>query len=224
MRVLTLCLALALAMTAGQAAAQSRDVLAAQAGRWLIAPASGEPGCVVTLEMAHAIGGRAVKAAPECASRLPAIANAAAWSMADAVLLLDATRRTVARFTEDETAILEDRERGLLMVRPRAGVDRLPHASAIIGSWTLRRPGGLPICEAAFESAAAPGAEGARRLVLRTGCDQALARLRLASWRVEGQTLFLYGDDGSSLGFVLTPAGFAKRAEEGGRPLVMERR
>jgi hypothetical protein len=211
-------------MQASQVVAQSDDILSAQAGRWLVAPTDGRPGCIVTLEMTNAIGGRTASAAANCAESLPPFANLAAWVLgASGLALIDPTRRPLARFTEDETALLHDKERNLMLVRPVSGVDRLPHASAIFGDWTMRRPGGPALCSVSFAQRPPAGGQESNALTLKPGCDPAVARLKLASWRVEGPNLMLYGNDGSSLGFVLTATGFTKRPEEGGRPLVIER-
>jgi hypothetical protein len=205
------------------AVAQSEEIYRAQAGRWLIAARTGEPGCVVTLGLARAIGGRAIEMGQDCAKRLPVIANAAAWAIADGVILRDATRRTIARFSEDETAIWTERNQDLLMVPLTQGVDRLPVARAVFGAWTMRRPGGPAICEVTFLDRAPPGGQESFALTLRPGCDAAVTRLKFASWRIEGPNLMLYGNDGESLGFELTASGFAKRKAEGGRPLLMEK-
>jgi hypothetical protein len=205
------------------ALAQSEDIYRAQAGRWLIAARNGQPGCFVTLGLARAIGGRSLELGTDCAQRVPAIANAAAWDIGEGVVLRDPTRRTVATFSEDETAIWTERKHDLLMVPAMQGVDRLPHARAVFGAWIMRRPGGPTLCEVTFLDRAPAGGQESFALTLKPGCDSAVTRLKLASWRIEGPALLLYGQDGESLGFELTASGYAKRKSEGGRPLLMER-
>ncbi len=204
--------------------AQSTEILRAQTGRWLVAAQDGKPGCVLTLEMATTIGGRAVTVAPGCEGRMPSIADAAAWDLSDGLILRDPTRKVVARFSEDETAIWRDAERDFVMVKARAGVDRLPHAPAIFGAWTMRRPDGPVLCEVSFFDRPPPGGQESFALTLRPGCDAAVTRLKLASWRIEAPYLMLYGTDGESLGFELTANGFTKRPQAGGRPLLLQKK
>jgi hypothetical protein len=208
---------------ASPALSQSEEIYRAQTGRWLIAATNGQPGCVVTLDAGRAIGGRVIRGAESCARTVPIIASAAAWDMGEGVVLRDATRKTLATFSEDETAILTDSRQKLLMVPAVPGVDRLPHADAVFGRWEMRRPGGPPLCTVTFAERPTQAGADTRPLTLAPGCDSAVSRLKLASWRIEGPHLMLYGPDGDSLGFALTAEGFAKRKAEGGRPLLMQR-
>ena len=218
--------AIAVALSSGMASpvhAQADDLYRAQTGRWLIAAPNGQPGCIVTLDSDRTIGGRVIRGVESCAQSLPLIASAAAWDLGEGVVLRDATRKTVATFNEDDTAILTDRRQNLLMVPAVRGVDRLPHAEAVFGRWEIRRPGGAPMCLVTFTERTSQPGQDTRALTLASGCDGAIARLKLASWRIEGPHLVLYGPDGESLGFALTAEGFAKRKAEGGRPLLMQR-
>lgn len=218
--------AIAVALSIGIAnpvRAQPDGIFRAQTGRWLIAAPNGMPGCIVTLDAGRTIGGRVIRGVESCAQSLPLIANAAAWDLGEGVVLRDATRKTIATFVEDDTAILADRRQNLLMVPAVRGVDRLPHVEAVFGHWVLRRPGGAPMCRVTFtERTSQPGTD-TRALTRASDCDSSIARLKLASWRIEGPYLMLYGSDGESLGFAYTAEGFAKRKAEGGRPLLMQR-
>jgi hypothetical protein len=93
----------------------------------------------------------------------------------------------------------------------------------VFGAWILRRPAGPALCEVTFLDRVPPGSRESFALTLKPGCDGAVTRLKLATWRIEGPALMLYGQDGESLGFELTASGYAKRKSEGGRPLLMER-
>jgi hypothetical protein len=109
------------------------------------------------------------------------------------------------------------------MVRALPGVDRMPLAATVFGTHDMVRPGGPTICTLALLKTLPDGVEG-YALTLMPGCDKAVAGLKLASWRIEGPYLMLYGPDGQSLQFVPTPRGFAKSEIEGGKPLDLLKR
>lgn len=220
--------ALAAPLQTGLAQGVSPDIVRAQAGTWLVAPDDGRPGCRIALEAAATAGGMVARPAPDCAARLPPLAAVVSWSFAEGgVSLDDAARRRVMLFTEDETAFLktrDDRVPGHVMVQARAGVDRAPHASAIFGAWAMQRPDGPTICAVTFQDKPPPGGEESFALALDPGCDAAVRKLKLGSWRVEDFTLVLYGTDGASLSFEpLSATAFTKAASEGGLPLRLVR-
>jgi Protease inhibitor Inh len=202
-------------------------ILQALKGPWLLATDDGKPGCRMTLETAQTIGGYALTLAPDCARNLPRIADASAWSPHGGMNFSDPTRRRLFKLEEDETGIYRSPagETGPVHVlfRPNAGVDRLPTASAVFGEWVMRRPGGEVVCQVRFLDKPPPGGQESYSLSLAPGCQQVVAKLKLATWRIETTDLLLYSPDGESLAFVPTATGFAKAAREGGRPLVLER-
>lgn len=217
---------LAAAGLPGGASGQSPDIVKAQAGDWLVAADDGRPGCRVQLKTEKTIGGMVAIPAADCASRIPALADVAAWHMADGVTLADATRKPVLVFTEDETAILKTRQDGpptYYMIQPKAGVDRLPHASAVFGTWQVRRPNGPAICTITFQDRPPKGGEESYALALDPACDGAIKRLKLGSWRIEDISLMLYGGDGDGLQFQQTASGFEKVLQKGDRPLQLVR-
>lgn len=218
-------LALAGLLIATPVAAQSTDIVKAQLGEWLVATDDGRPGCRVRLKAEKTIGGMAATPAPDCASRLPALANVAAWHMSNGVKLLDATRKPILIFTEDETAILKTREGdppAHYMIRPKAGIDRLPHASAVFGTWHMRRPKGPVICTITFRDRPRREGEESYGLSLDPACDPIIRRLKLTSWRIEDISLMLYGET-DGLQFQLTSTGFEKVGPQGQRPLELVR-
>ena len=201
-------------------------ILRALAGTWLVAPADGTPGCRVTLQTTPAIGGYRLSPSPACAQRVPAIADAVAWNPVDGISLSDPTRRILLRFRENEDASYSTTEPapGYVLVRAPEAIDRVPHARDAFGDWVLRRPGGEVVCRIHLSDRPPPGGQESYAVrVIPQGCQSAVTRLRLASWRIEAPKLVLYGVDGNSLSFLLTPSGFAKDPAESGRPLLMER-
>ena len=218
----------ALSLLAVPARAQdvSPDILRGYLGAWLVAGDDGKPGCRVTLAAGRTVGGRQATPEPACAARLPRVAQAASWSIESGVILRDAARKPLLAFIEDETTTMKTREGSpaYYLVQAKAGVDRAPHAPALSGRWSLERPGGPALCVAVLRDRPAPGAEESFGLAIEPGCDAAVARLKLASWRIEDFRVMLYGRDGQSLAFEPGPDGrFEKVAEERGRPLLMRR-
>lgn len=223
------CHALVLALgLAGPASAQGidPDVLRSLAGSWLVAPADGRPGCRITLATRTTIGGHGLTAAPDCAARLPLVAQAAAWSPMEGLRLFDPTRRLLLQFRENEDASYSAMEPdpGYVLTRAPDGVDRVPNARDAFGDWVMKRPDGEVVCRVSLLNRPPPGGQESFAVrVTAAGCQPGVLRLKLVSWRIEAPKLMLYGSDGGSLSFFLGPAGFNKDPAEGGRPLVMER-
>lgn len=230
--VIVACLLTAAGLAAAsRAGAQSPDIVKAQAGEWLVAPDDGRPGCRIRLKTDKTIGGMVATPASDCRSRVPALADVAAWHMADGVTLSDATRKPVLVFAEDETTVLKTRGRAppaYYMFRPGKSVDRVPHASAIFGTWQMRRPNGPVICTLALRDRPEAGGQENRSrsygLELGPACDAAIKRLKLVSWRIEDLSLMLYGGDGEGLRFAQTATGFEKvTSSKSDRPLLLAR-
>jgi hypothetical protein len=199
------------------------DILKAQLGEWLVVPDDGAPGCRVVLESAKAKGGRVARPASDCGSKLPALAKATTWSMNGGVTLKDAAGVTILAFGEDETTLLKtaaDRSPQYFMVQARPGVERAPSRAAMPGRWELRRPGGPTLCRLTLKIKPAES-ENDDPLAVEPGCDPAVARLKLATWRVEDFTLMLYGANDASLAFEPSRDGFDKAARERGKPLSL---
>lgn len=205
----------------------SPDIVKAQLGEWLVVPDDGTTGCRVRLEPGRVPGGgMAARPAPDCSTKLPILAPVASWSMEGGVTLRDAARRTILSFGEDETTLLKtgaDRTPQYLMVQAKPGVERVPVASALAGRWEMRRPGGPALCHVVFRDRPAGADTTDNALTVEPGCDTAVARLKLSSWRVEDFTLMLYGAKEASLAFEPTATGFDKAAREGGKPLSLVR-
>ncbi|WP_160004880.1 AprI/Inh family metalloprotease inhibitor [Rhizobium sp. 18055] len=199
------------------------DIVKAQAGTYLIASASGEPGCRITLESGNAIGGYSLSGADDCVKPLPALAEAYAWNFDSngGLILLDATRKVLARFVENEGSPLEtEDEQPLFMLDAPKGVDRLPTFASLAGNWTLQRPTGEKLCTLILTNA--KDKDGNSPLSPSGDCAPAVARLNLAVFSVEGFGLVLMSKDGASLSFdMLENGNFEKSPEDGGKPLLM---
>lgn len=219
---------LALALSAVPAAGQGLDpaILRAMEGSWLIAPQDGQPGCRVTLRSNAIPGGYGLALGPDCAQRLPRLARIAGWNPVDGLKLIDASRRNVMEFREQEDGQYDAPEPspGYALLRAPDHVTRLPMARDAFGTWVMKRPDGEVVCRVQLLDQPPPGGQESFAVrVVTQGCQNAVTRLKLASWRMEMLRLVLYGMDGSVLRFLQTPTGFAKAPEEGGRPLILER-
>lgn len=195
-------------------------------GEWLVATDDGRPGCRIRLEAGETIGGRVAKPSPECEARLPNVATVSAWTPSDGVRLYDPKRKLVLHFQEDETTFLKTRNGEsptTMLVQAKAGVDRAPHAPALFGTWTMRRPGGPSLCEVTFLDGPPPGGQESFGLRTSATCDAAVKRLKLTTWRIEDFDLMLYGEGDTSLRLSPSRSGFEKARSEGGRPLELVR-
>ncbi|MFB2607858.1 AprI/Inh family metalloprotease inhibitor, partial [Rhizobium phaseoli] len=104
--MLRLTIPAAVLLACAPAAAQDidLDILRAQAGTYLVAPENGGDGCRLTLETDLAIGGYSLSGQDSCSKPLPALAEAAAWNFDGngGLILIDPTRKVIARFVENE--------------------------------------------------------------------------------------------------------------------------
>ncbi|NNG74664.1 AprI/Inh family metalloprotease inhibitor [Rhizobium laguerreae] len=201
------------------------DILKAQAGTYLVAPEDGATGCRLTLETGEAIGGHSVSGQDSCIMPLPALAEAYSWNFDGngGVILIDATRKVLARFVENEGQPMKTEDGApLLLIAAPDGVDRLPTVASLAGTWAMQRPDGERLCGVTLNGRV--DAEGNAPLSLSGDCAANVARLKLALWHIEGFGLTLMSLDGSSLGFDMRADGnFDKSKEEGGKPLSLVR-
>lgn len=209
------------------AVAQSADIIRAQTGEWLVASDDGKPGCRINLKAQTTVGGMVAVPAKDCTTRVPRLADVAAWRFSDGVTLADAVRKPIMVFGEDETGILKTRPGAppaFYMFKAKPGVDRAPHAAAIFGTWQMRRPKGAAICAVTFQDRPPKGGgEESYGLLLDPACDASIKRLKLVSWRIEDVSLMLYGTDDGSLKFEPIVEGFERIGEPKARPLHLVR-
>jgi hypothetical protein len=179
----------------------------------------------MTLETDMAIGGYSLSGQDSCAKPLPALAEAAAWNFDGngGVILIDPTRKVLARFVENEGSPMKTKDSvPLLLVAAPDGIDHLPTFRGLAGTWTMQRPDGERLCGVTLKGNAE--ANGNAPLSLSGDCAANVARLKLAVWHIEGFGLTLMGHDGSSLAFDMRADGnFDKSKEEGGKPLSLVR-
>ncbi|MBB4289474.1 hypothetical protein GGE16_001490 [Rhizobium leguminosarum] len=218
----------AVLLTCGLAYGQDidSDILKAQAGTYLIAPENGQAGCRMTLQTDQTIGGYSLSGQDACSKPLPSLAEAYAWNFDGngGVILIDATRKVLARFIENEGSPMKTQDgTPLLLISAPDGVDHLPSFDSLAGTWTMQRPDGERLCGVTLDGHA--DAQGNAPLSLSGDCAANVAKLKLAVWHIDGFGLTLMSQDGSSLGFTMRADGnFDKSKEEGGKPLSLVRR
>lgn len=202
------------------------DIVKAQAGTYLIAPASGTLGCRITLGAGNAIGGYSLSGEENCSKALPAFAEAYSWNFDEngGVVIIDATRKVLARFVENEGSPLKtEGDEPLLLIEAPKGVDRLPTVKSLAGSWTLERPAGEKLCTLSLKEEI--DEDGNAPLSPSGDCSSVVAKLKLAVFHVEGFGLVLMSKDGASISLdMLADGSFEKSPEEGGKPLRMVRK
>ncbi|KQV13415.1 metalloprotease [Rhizobium sp. Root1203] len=202
------------------------DIVKAQAGTYLIAPASGAPGCRIALGTDNATGGYSLTGEENCTKPLPAFAEAYSWNFDEngGVIIIDAARKVLARFIENEGSPLKtEGDEPLLLIEAPKGVDRLPTVKSLAGNWTLQRPAGEKLCMLVLGDDI--DEDGNAPLSPSGDCTSAVAKLKLAVFHVEGFGIVLMSRDGASISLDMLPDGsFQKSPEEGGKPLLMVRK
>lgn len=205
-----------------RAHAFSDEIVEATAGEWLVAPADGTQGCRVHLKTKVVIGGYAAEQKMPCAASSPLYEKTYAWDFDGngGVVLRDATRKTLLNFAEQEGGPYTTPagfEPAMLMVKAPQGVDRAPSPKKLIGAWDLADKNGKRLCGVELLGWP-PGGEESFMLTLSKQCNPAIAKLNLASWRIEDFNLALYGSDGESL--IMTPQANGSFLAENGMHLT----
>jgi hypothetical protein len=219
-----------LALLASTAGAQVADeMVQATAGDWLLAPEDGRPGCRLQLRANEAAGGYELRPSPACLGVRTMMVTAIAWRFDAAtggLAFSGPQGETLLAFTEKEDGTYATAgEPGdvLLLLKAPPGVTAVPNAASIFGSWSVLEKGGADLCRITFSDQPPPGGEESYALSLGDGCAARLADLKLASWRIEGLALMLYGTDGESLAFQPAAKGTFV-ADDAKPPLILVRR
>lgn len=203
----------------------SRDVVEATAGDWLLAPEDGRPGCRVQLRTNEAIGGYELRPAPNCMGLRTMMVTALAWRFDQAnggIAFSGPERETIVSFTEKEDGTYASPDEpgdALLLVKAPPGITAIPNAKTIFGTWSVLSGGKAVICRITFADHAPEGGEESYALKLEDGCDSKFTNLKLASWRIEGLNLMLYGTDGDS--FAFQPSGNGSFVADDAKPPVI---
>jgi hypothetical protein len=110
--------------------------------------------------------------------------------------LLDAKGGAVLEFTEVENGMFESERgaEGLLFLQTQASLKvETRTAEQIVGDWNLLREADKPLCRLTLSDAASGDAF---RVIVKPGCDKAIAAFNPSTWRLDRDQLILTGRTG----------------------------
>jgi len=193
-----------LLLAAGIAYAQTpaeatSDAAKAMIGAWEISNAARDKTCPVNFKADAVTGGFLLEFDPPC-TVFPSLKDVSVWTMGpkDAVRLLDSKGVIVLDFNEVESGMYEAERKGegLFFMRTQAAIKAATvSAEQLFGEWTLLQEAEKPLCKITLSDAAS--GDDAYKLVVKPGCNAAIAGLGLATWRLDVNDLLLEGSGGS---------------------------
>ena len=168
-------------------------------GGWEISNSDRDKRCAVTFSVDPTPGGFKLALDPDCPNAFPPFKDIAVWMLGpkDEVQLLDATGTAVIEFAQVESGMYEGHRagEGLFFMQAQAALKaevRTPEQ--MLGDWKLLRELDKPLCVLTLSTAA--GGEGAFKLVVKPGCNGAIAGFGLATWKLDSDQLVLTGRGG----------------------------
>src|SRR5215831_13886391 len=175
-----------------QAPAQIGDSAQRMIGSWEFSNADRDRTCTATFKNDRGPAGLKVEFDANCVNLFPLVRDVAAWKFPDNDLLylLDAQGKSIAEFSEVEDGIFEAPTPGVgvLFLQNAASASPPPKpADQVTGNWAIVRRG-APACQLTL---ALTGAGDGFAVVVKPGCDPALARLNFAQWRIDRDELML---------------------------------
>jgi hypothetical protein len=195
-----LTLGLALSLGRAQPAPSVSDAANNLIGAWEISNADRDKRCAVTFSIDAAPGGFKLEFDPTCGSAFPQLKDVVVWKLGpnDAVSLVDANGTAVLEFNEVESGMYEGERKGegLFFMQTQAAVKaETRSADQLFGDWKLLRELDQPLCTLTLSNAS-DGAEK-YKLIVKQGCDAAIADFGLATWRLDRDQLLLTGREGT---------------------------
>jgi hypothetical protein len=165
-------------------------------GGWEISNVDRDRRCPLTFSAEPAPGGYKIDFDAECTAAFPALGAVVAWTFGpkDVLQLINAKRGAVMEFTEVENGLFES-ERGpdgLLFLQTQAALKvETRTADQIAGDWSLLREADKPLCRLTLSNTAA--GNDAYRVIVRPGCDQAIAAFNPTTWRLDRDQIIMTG-------------------------------
>jgi hypothetical protein len=167
-------------------------------GGWELSNVDRDRRCPLTFSVDSAPGGYKIDLDSGCATAFPPLGNVVAWTFGpkDVLRLVDAKGGAVLEFTEVENGLFESERgaHGLLFLQTQAALKvELRTVAQMVGDWSLLREADKPLCRLTLSDAAA-GNE-AYRVILKPGCDPAIAAFNPTTWRLDRDQIILGGRD-----------------------------
>jgi hypothetical protein len=216
-------------VAAGSARAQSSTVAEAAkevvgiGGGWEISNAERDRRCVITLSTDAVPGGLKLVLDPSCVMVFPMLKDVVAWTILPngPLRLLDARGNAPLELSEVESGIFEGERKGegLYFMQPQAATaipDRTPEQ--MFGDWAFLREIDKTLCTLTLSGASA--GDAGYKLVVKPGCDPAIAGIGLSTWHLESDELVLAGR-GGSWRFVESDTNIWERIPPSTNPLLM---
>ena len=169
-------------------------------GGWEISNADRDRRCPLTFSVEPAPGGYKIEFdAGLHRARFPSLGDVVAWGFGpkDVLRLLDAKGAALLEFTEVENGMFESERgaEGLLFLQTQASLKvETRTAEQIVGDWSLLREADKPLCRLTLSNTASGDAF---RVIVKPGCDKAIAAFNPSTWRLDGDQLVLTGRGGA---------------------------
>lgn len=196
-RVVACALIVWFASGAARAETVAGEAAKGMVGPWEISNVDRDRRCALTFTLDPVPRGFKVDFDPACAETYPVLGGVAAWNFGpkDKLHFYDAKGATILEFTEVEGGLFES-ERGpdgLLFLQTQAALKvETRAAEQIFGDWILLREADKPLCRLTLSNTAS-GDNDSYRVVVRPGCDKAIAAFGPATWRLDRDQLVLIG-------------------------------
>lgn len=176
------------------------DAAKGMIGGWEISNVDRDRRCPLTFSVEPAFGGYKIDLDAECATAFPLLGNVAAWTFGPKNVLqfVDAKGGAVLEFTEVENGLFESERgaAGLLFLQTQAALKvESRTAEQVVGDWNLVREADKPLCRLTLSNTASGG--DAYRVVVKPGCDKAIAEFNPTTWRLDRDQIILSGRGGN---------------------------
>jgi Protease inhibitor Inh len=180
-------------------APEPSDAAKEMVGAWEISNAPRDKTCPVTFRLDPVAGGYKLELDTACGTAFPSLKDITSWAMGpnDAVRLFDSKGGIVLDFMEVESHMYEAERKGegLFFMRTQAAIKAATISpEQIFGEWTLFREFEKPLCKLTLSNASA--GSDSYKIVVKPGCDAAVAGIGLTTWRLDPDGLLLSGNGG----------------------------
>ena len=167
-------------------------------GGWEMSNVDRDRRCPLSFSVEPAPGGYKIDFDATCPTAFPSLDNVVAWTFGpkDVLRLVDAKGAAVLEFTEVENGMFESERgaEGLLFLQTQASLKvETRTAEQIVGDWSLLREADKPLCRLTLSNTASGDAF---RVIVKPGCDKAIATFNPSTWRLDRDQLILTGRNG----------------------------